>query len=85
MGEFEGTSDKDAVLAALRGSFAHLRRVVVNTPDSDLDNEVTIFGQPGTVRSFFLLACTHAHEHLGQMIAYARSNQVAPPWSGMAP
>jgi hypothetical protein len=24
---------------------------------------------------------THAHEHLGQSIAYARMNGVVPPWS----
>jgi hypothetical protein len=24
---------------------------------------------------------THLHEHLGQLIAYARSNKVTPPWS----
>jgi uncharacterized damage-inducible protein DinB len=24
---------------------------------------------------------SHEHEHLGQMIAYARSNGVTPPWS----
>ena len=26
-------------------------------------------------------ATTHLHEHLGQLIAYARSNGVVPPWS----
>jgi hypothetical protein len=25
---------------------------------------------------------SHLHEHLGQSIAYARTNGVAPPWSG---
>jgi hypothetical protein len=24
---------------------------------------------------------THIHEHLGQLIAYARQNKVTPPWS----
>jgi hypothetical protein len=24
---------------------------------------------------------THLHEHLGQLIAYARMNNVVPPWS----
>jgi uncharacterized damage-inducible protein DinB len=27
------------------------------------------------------LLATHNHEHLGQMIAYARMNGIAPPWS----
>jgi hypothetical protein len=29
----------------------------------------------------WLLTTTHIHEHLGQLIAYARSNDVVPPWS----
>ena len=85
MGDYEKIDDPAHVLAALKGSFEHMQEVIASTPDSELDREITIFGQPGTVRSFFILACNHAHEHLGQMIAYARANQVAPPWSGMTP
>ncbi len=82
MGDYERIADKEDVVTALRGSFEHMQQVIASTPDSELDREVTIFGQPGTVRSLFIRACNHAHEHLGQMIAYARSNQVVPPWSG---
>ncbi len=28
-----------------------------------------------------MIVSGHAHEHLGQAIAYARSNGVVPPWS----
>jgi hypothetical protein len=34
-----------------------------------------------TGRGLWILTVTHLHEHLGQSIAYARSNRVAPPWS----
>ena len=34
-----------------------------------------------TRQGFWILATTHLHEHLGQAIAYARSNGVVPPWS----
>jgi hypothetical protein len=30
---------------------------------------------------FLLIFVEHVHEHLGQLIAYARSNSVVPPWS----
>ncbi len=85
MGEYEKIADPEHVLAALNGSFEHLKRAIESTPASELNREITVFGQPGTVRSLFIMACNHAHEHLGQMIAYARSNQVVPPWSGMTP
>jgi uncharacterized damage-inducible protein DinB len=73
--------DKAKVTAALEQSFAHLRRVVDGTPDSDLDKPVKIFGHDGTVRETLFVIANHMHEHLGQSIAYARSNGVVPPWS----
>src|ERR1044072_76860 len=33
-----------------------------------------------TRQGFWILATTHLHEHLGQAVAYARSNGVVPPW-----
>ncbi len=32
-----------------------------------------------------LIAIGHAHEHFAQWIAYARSNEVVPPWSKNGP
>lgn len=39
-----------------------------------------MFGQSFTMQQGWIMATTHLHEHLGQMIAYARSNGVKPPW-----
>jgi hypothetical protein len=49
--------------------------------DADLDKPAEFFGMKTTKRGAFLLLLSHAHEHLGQSIAYARSNKVTPPWS----
>jgi uncharacterized damage-inducible protein DinB len=73
--------DKAKVAAALQQSFAHIRRAVETTPDADLDKAVKIFDHTGTVREAIFVAANHMHEHLGQSIAYARSNGVVPPWS----
>jgi uncharacterized damage-inducible protein DinB len=73
--------DKAKVAAALEQGFAHIRRAVETTPDADLDKAVKIFDHQGTVREAMFLAANHMHEHLGQSIAYARSNGVVPPWS----
>jgi hypothetical protein len=40
-----------------------------------------VFGRPSTRRATWIFAVAHLHEHLGQLIAYARSNSVVPPWS----
>lgn len=46
----------------------------------ELDREV-VLGTPTTVGDIWIRAVVHLHEHLGQSIAYARTNQVVPPWS----
>jgi uncharacterized damage-inducible protein DinB len=73
--------DRAAIIAELTASFDHLKKAIAQVPESRLNEPVKVFGQDFTVRSFLLLATTHLHEHLGQMIAYARSNNVVPPWS----
>ena len=74
-------TDQAQIVNALRQSFAHVKQAIAAMPDADLDAPVTLFGQPTTKRGVFVLIATHAHEHLGQSIAYARMNGIAPPWS----
>ena len=38
-------------------------------------------GQPFTMQKAWVPGTPHLHEHLGQLIAYARVNGVKPPWS----
>ena len=72
---------RDAVIAELEKSFAFLRNAMNATPDDKLNEPLTIFGQKNTNRGLWVMTATHLHEHLGQLIAYARSNKVVPPWS----
>jgi len=78
----EKTLTKKAdILAALRDSFAHAKQALASTPDADLDKPVDLFGNKSTVRGVYLLVLAHGQEHLGQSIAYARSNNITPPWT----
>jgi len=79
--EYEAISDKGEVLAAVEASFKHLDMVVANLPPERLDEVIDIFGKQGTVRAYLFLTTHHMHEHLGQLIAYARMLGVTPPWS----
>lgn len=74
-------ADKAKVLETVKSSFAHIRKVVSNLPDADLDKQTKFFGQEMTYREMLFLTANHMHEHLGQSIAYARTNHVTPPWS----
>ncbi|MGZ8833931.1 MAG: DinB family protein [Thermoanaerobaculia bacterium] len=79
--DIEKVSEKTRVLTELKKSFDHLRRVIANESDADLDKSVSMFGTPSTHRHVFNTIMNHLHEHLGQSIAYARMNGIVPPWS----
>lgn len=80
----EKMTDRATGIAQLKRSFDHVRNALRNTTDADLDKPTTMFGMQTTYRNVYLTTVTHAHEHLGQLIAYARSNGVTPPWSQSA-
>jgi len=75
----EKITAKADVVAALKASLEHLKKAFEGVADPRAETQ--IFGNPGTVEDMMLVAIGHVHEHFGQLIAYARSNQVVPPWS----
>ena len=74
-------TDKAEVIAALKSSFEHLRTSLRSAKEADLDQPAKMFEEDTTRRNVYMTAVVHAHEHLGQLIAYARTNNVVPPWS----
>jgi uncharacterized damage-inducible protein DinB len=82
MANLEKITDKTKLMETLQGSFEQMRTMIQNTPDDKLDDTIKMFGNDATVAGGLHAAVAHGHEHLGQLIAYARSIGVAPPWSG---
>jgi uncharacterized damage-inducible protein DinB len=72
---------KDQIVAELDASFKHLHEAMGLTTDTNLNENIKFFGQDWSRLRAMLATVNHLHEHLGQMIAYGRSNNVAPPWS----
>jgi uncharacterized damage-inducible protein DinB len=81
MGPETGVTDRAQVVDRLRRSFDHVRSAIRGMSDADLEKPATMFGRQTTNRNVWLTTVSHAHEHLGQLIAYARSTGVVPPWS----
>jgi uncharacterized damage-inducible protein DinB len=65
----------------LKDSYAHAAKAVAEVPDSELETQVEFFGMKMSKRATLMLLASHSHEHLGQSIAYARANNVVPPWT----
>ena len=72
---------KAQIVAELEASFKHLHEAMGLTTDANLTENIKFFGQDFSRQRATLATVTHMHEHLGQLIAYARSNNVKPPWS----
>jgi uncharacterized damage-inducible protein DinB len=66
---------------ALEASYANLQKAITGLSDNDLQTPVKLFGEDMTKQGALMLILEDQHEHLGQSIAYARSNGVVPPWS----
>ena len=78
---YEGQQlSKAEIIANLQASFDHLEAGAAATR-GDLEATYQAFGSDWTAGSLWTMTVTHLHEHLGQTIAYARSNGVVPPWS----
>jgi hypothetical protein len=74
-------TDPAQLQEALRTSYDALKQALSGLSDSDLKTSVKLFGRETTKQGAALMLLFDQHEHLGQSIAYARSNSVVPPWS----
>ncbi|HEX6132375.1 MAG TPA: DinB family protein [Longimicrobiales bacterium] len=75
------SATKAEALQEMRASFAHLRTAVEQSDEAFLARELDLFGSRMSGLDLWVMTTTHLHEHLGQLIAYARTNGVVPPWS----
>ena len=65
-------ASRSQVVESLRRSFENAKMAVRSAQAS---------GEAVDVEVVLLRMSNHLHEHLGQQIAYARINQIVPPWS----
>ena len=74
-------SDKAQVLEHLKKGFDHAKQQIETIDAATLVSSRTLFGTNRTAPNIALFVFGDMHEHLGQLIAYARANQIVPPWS----
>jgi uncharacterized damage-inducible protein DinB len=74
-------TDPGKLQEALKVSYANLQKAITGLSDNDLQAHVKLFGEDMTKQDALMLILEDQHEHLGQSIAYARTNGVVPPWS----
>jgi len=74
-------TDPEKMQEALKASYRNLQQAITGLSDNDLKAPVKLFGRDWTKQDALMHVLEDQHEHLGQSIAYARSNGMVPPWS----
>ena len=77
----EEIREKAQVVKALRESGDYVRAAANQIGADQLAQPTELYGRQVPQWSVFLQLLAHMNEHLGQSIAYARMNQIVPPWS----
>ena len=79
--KFEATATKENVLKHLKEGYAYGTQAVEAVDPATLAAPRKFFGRDANTTDIALGMSGDLHEHLGQLIAYARVNGIKPPWS----
>ncbi len=74
-------SDKAQVIEHLNKGFAHAKKELEALDAASLTAKRKVMGRDMSASQTALAIGGDLHEHLGQLIAYARMNKIVPPWS----
>jgi uncharacterized damage-inducible protein DinB len=77
----ETVTSKADVVNWLKRSLDAVKQAHLAVKPDELTRKVSIAKRDATVDGMYLRILVHANEHMGQLIAYARTTGVAPPWS----
>jgi hypothetical protein len=80
-GKLRTLTDKAQVIQHLNKGFAHAKSTLEGLDAATLTGKRKVMGMDLSVADASLAIGGDLHEHLGQLIAYARMNHIVPPWS----
>lgn len=69
------------LIAELTVAFDYAVAAVEGMDEASMAEEIAFFRSRVPRSTAIMMATGDVHEHLGQLIAYARMNQIVPPWS----
>ena len=77
----ESITGKERVMEELKRSNEYVRKILKHMSAGDLNDETRLYGRDVQNWAVLFQLVSHMKEHLGQSIAYARMNEVKPPWA----
>ena len=74
-------TDKAQIIDHLKKGFAYAKAQLTAIDAATLTGKRKVMGRDMSASATAMAIGGDLHEHLGQMIAYARMNKIVPPWS----
>ena len=80
--EFEkSTTEKDRIVEDLNQSWDFASKTINSMSNADYAKLLPKLGPQANEGDVIYILVADAHEHLGQLVAYARQNGIVPPWT----
>jgi len=80
--EFEkSTTQKDRIVEELNQSWIFTDKTINGMSNADFAKLLPKLGPQANEGDVIYILVADAHEHLGQLVAYARQNGIVPPWT----
>jgi hypothetical protein len=76
-----GKLPDDQLIAAMDKSLQLLSATMAGLSLDKMNTSIPYYGQPTLPRIAAIYTLMDLHEHLGQLVSYARMQQIVPPWS----
>jgi uncharacterized damage-inducible protein DinB len=80
----KSTTDKARIVAELNKSWEFAQKTINGMSNADFAKLLPKLGPQANAGDVVYILVADAHEHLGQVVAYARENGIVPPWTAKA-
>lgn len=80
----KSTTDKAQIVAELNKTWDFAQKTVNGMSNADFAKLLPKLGPQANAGDVVYILVADAHEHLGQLVAYARENGIVPPWTAAA-
>jgi hypothetical protein len=77
----KSTTDKARIIEELNKSWEFAQKAINGMSNADFAKLLPKLGPQANAGDVIYILVADAHEHLGQLVAYARANGIVPPWT----
>ena len=81
----KSTTDRTQIIDDLNKSWDFSKNTINGMSNADFAKLLPKLGPQANAGDVIYILVADAHEHLGQLVAYARENGIVPPWTAEAP